>query len=114
VRKEPLQTAPIISADGVTTLEVPDQFATVRTNPVTGRPDVLGVVGRGYTPIQNEEHATLLDALVAESGSLRVAFRDRRFVEGWPAGVHHDEAPERHAGRGSGPGRPVPGRVEFP
>lgn len=69
VRKEPLQTAPIISADGVSTLEVPDQFATVRTNPVTGRPDVLGVVGRGYTPIQNEEHAALLDALVDESGA---------------------------------------------
>ena len=67
VRKEPLQTVPIISADGVTTLDVPDQFATVRTNPVTGRPDVLGVVGRGYTPIQNEEHADLLDALVDES-----------------------------------------------
>ena len=69
VRKEPLQTVPIISADGVTTLDVPDQFATVRTNPVTGRPDVLGVVGRGYTPIQNEEHADLLDALVDESGA---------------------------------------------
>jgi phage/plasmid-like protein (TIGR03299 family) len=53
----------------VTTLDVPDQFATVRTNPVTGRPDVLGVVGRGYTPIQNEEHAALLDTLVDESGS---------------------------------------------
>ena len=53
----------------MTTLEVPDQFATVRTNPVTGRPDVLGVVGRGYTPIQNEEHAALLDALVDESGA---------------------------------------------
>ena len=50
VRKESLQTRPILSADGVGTLAVPDQFATVRTNPVTGRPDVLGVVGRGYTP----------------------------------------------------------------
>ena len=69
VRKEPLQTGPILSADGVSTLPVPDQFATVRTNPVTGRPDVLGVVGRGYTPIQNEEHADLLDALVDESGA---------------------------------------------
>jgi phage/plasmid-like protein (TIGR03299 family) len=69
VRKEPLQTVPIISADGVTTLDVPGQFATVRTNPVTGRPDVLGVVGRGYTPIQNEEHAALLDTLVDESGA---------------------------------------------
>src|SRR6478752_9255686 len=69
VRKEPLQTVPIISADGVTTLDVPDQFASVRTNPVTGRPDVLGVVGRGYTPIQNEAHARILDLLVDESGA---------------------------------------------
>jgi phage/plasmid-like protein (TIGR03299 family) len=68
VRKEPLTTA-VLTTDGVSTLQVPDQFATVRTNPVTGRPDVLGVVGRGYTPIQNEEHADLLNALVDESGS---------------------------------------------
>jgi phage/plasmid-like protein (TIGR03299 family) len=59
----------MLSADGVDTLNVPEHFATVRTNPVTGRPDVLGVVGRGYTPIQNEEHADLLDALVDESGA---------------------------------------------
>ena len=68
VRKEALQTT-VLSADGVSTLDVPEQFATVRTNPVTGRPEVLGVVGRGYTPIQNEEHAALLDALVDESGA---------------------------------------------
>ena len=68
VRKEALQTT-VLTGDGVTTLQVPEQFATVRTNPVTGRPDVLGVVGRGYTPIQNEAHAALLDALVDESGA---------------------------------------------
>ena len=68
VRKEALQTT-VLTADGVSTLDVPEQFATVRTNPVTGRPEVLGVVGRGYTPIQNEEHAALLDALVDESGA---------------------------------------------
>src|SRR6476619_2539366 len=55
VRKAPL-TAAVLGSDGVTTLEVRDQFATVRTHPVTGHPDVLGVVVRGYTPIQNEEH----------------------------------------------------------
>jgi len=63
----------MLSADGVDVLAVPEHFATIRTNPVTGRPDVLGVVGRGYTPIQNEEHAALLDALVDESGSLGVS-----------------------------------------
>jgi phage/plasmid-like protein (TIGR03299 family) len=69
VRTQALQTTPVLSADGVDVLSVPEHFATVRTNPVTGRPDVLGVVGRGYTPIQNEEHADLLDALVDESGA---------------------------------------------
>ena len=69
VRTQALQTTPMVSADGVDVLAVPEHFATVRTNPVTGRPDVLGVVGRGYTPIQNEEHAALLDALVDESGA---------------------------------------------
>ena len=69
VRTQALQTTPMLSADGVDVLAVPEHFATVRTNPVTGRPDVLGVVGRGYTPIQNEEHAALLDALVDESGA---------------------------------------------
>ena len=79
VRKVALQTAPVIDAYGVTpSLPVPDQFATVRTNPVTGTTEVLGVVGAGYTPIQNEAHATLLDTLVGQAearfetaGSLR-------------------------------------------
>src|SRR6476661_5225290 len=69
VRTQALQTTPVLSVDGVDLLDVPEHFATVRTNPVTGRPEVLGVVGRGYTPIQNEEHAALLDALVDESGA---------------------------------------------
>src|SRR5450631_4473032 len=45
VRTQSLQTTPMLSADGVDVLAVPEHFATVRTNPVTGRPDVLGVVG---------------------------------------------------------------------
>ena len=57
VRKEPLQTVPIISADGVTTLDVPDQFATVRTNPVTGRPDVLGACGDREQQQEERERA---------------------------------------------------------
>jgi len=42
---------PVISETGVTTpapLAVPDQWATVRTNPITGALDVLGVVGNKY------------------------------------------------------------------
>jgi len=70
VRTMALQTAPVLSADGVFgALPVPDQFATVRTNPVSGGVDVLGVVGRGYTVIQNEEHADLLNRVVDEGGA---------------------------------------------
>lgn len=74
VRKEPLtvQQEPILTEFGVTPvapLEVPGKFATVRTNPVDGTSNVLGVVGNGYTVIQNEEHAELLNTLVDESGA---------------------------------------------
>lgn len=70
VRKLGLQTVPVLDEQGVTpALPVPEQYATVRTNPVTGGVDVLGVVGEQYRPIQNEEHAALLDALVDESGA---------------------------------------------
>ena len=68
VRKIPL-TAHDVREDGVTELEVPDRWATVRTNPVTGATEYLGVVGGHYTPIQNEAHVELLDALVDESGA---------------------------------------------
>jgi phage/plasmid-like protein (TIGR03299 family) len=70
VRKVALQTVPVLDADGVTpALPVPEQFATVRTNPMFGTPDVLGVVGAGYTPIQNEAHADLLDSLVSQASA---------------------------------------------
>ena len=68
VRKQDLQTV-VLGADGVETVPVPGKFATVRTHPQTGRPDVLGVVGADYTVIQNEQHCDLLDALVDESGA---------------------------------------------
>lgn len=74
VRKLPLwiDGDPVISDDGVTPgekIRVPAKFATVRTNPVTGTTDPLGVVGEQYTPIQNEEHADLLNTLVDEAGA---------------------------------------------
>ena len=62
-------TATDLTNDGVTTLAVPDHFATVRTHPVSGQPDVLGVVGSGYTVVQNEEHCELLNLLVDEAGA---------------------------------------------
>lgn len=68
VRKEPLQTT-VMNESGVTTLDVPGRFATVRDNPFTGSPDFLGVVGNWYEPIQNEEHCDLLNTLVDEGGA---------------------------------------------
>lgn len=51
-------------------LWVPDKYAVVRNNPVIlDQVDVLGVVGRTYCIVQNEELAELLDALVDESGA---------------------------------------------
>jgi hypothetical protein len=64
---------PIITDDGVTTpppIAVPDQFATVRTNPIIGAIDYLGVVGSKYEPVQNEASCTLLDALTEEGGAV--------------------------------------------
>lgn len=66
VRKLPLFTTSDI--DG-STLDIASKFATVFTNPITGKVQQLGVVGNHYTPIQNEAHADLLDALVDESGA---------------------------------------------
>lgn len=69
VRKAPLSTTEI-TADGVTTLPVPGQHATVRTNPFTGQREALGVVGDAYTPLQNEAHAAFLNTLADESGAV--------------------------------------------
>lgn len=73
VRKMPLQVPqePVIDEHGVHTpqpLAVADFYATVRTNPITGNPDVLGVVGAKYEPMQNEASCDLLDALVDQIG----------------------------------------------
>jgi hypothetical protein len=46
-----------------------EHFATVRTNPVSGGTEGLGVVGAGYTPIQNEAQASILDSIVSEAGA---------------------------------------------
>lgn len=68
VRTVPL-TATEVTERGVTSVEVPDRFATVRTNPWTGQPEPLGVVGSVYQPIQNEEHCDILNNLVDVSGA---------------------------------------------
>lgn len=68
VRKRPLW---IPSEEDETQLvPIPDKYATVRTNPITGSVDYLGVVGTDFTPIQNEEHAELFNALTDEGGAV--------------------------------------------
>lgn len=62
-------TAHEFTTDGITTVDVPDKFATVRTHPVTGTTDYLGTVGTDYVPRQNEDQVELLDQLVDESGA---------------------------------------------
>lgn len=69
VRKTPLYWDENLTAGDVPEHTVPDRWATVRTNPVTGAAEYLGVVGGTYRPIQNEEHVDLLDTLVDESGA---------------------------------------------
>lgn len=68
VRLLPL-TATEITDNGVTTLDVPRHFATVRTHPHTSKPDVLAVVGNDYRVVQNEQHCELLNLLVDEAGA---------------------------------------------
>jgi phage/plasmid-like protein (TIGR03299 family) len=50
-------------------VQADDKQMTVRTNPVTGGMDYLGVVGSSYVPVQNEACAELLDLLVDASGA---------------------------------------------
>ena len=58
-----------VTAEGVTTIDAPG-YATVRDNPFTGRAEALGVVGTGYEPLQNEDHAEFLNNLADQSGAV--------------------------------------------
>jgi len=70
VRKVPLTVPAEPSEDGVyAELAVPDKYAVVRTNPITGNRDYLGVVGERYDPIQNEANAQFLQLLVDDFGA---------------------------------------------
>jgi len=64
----PIQT-PIPTAEGVTTITVPDKFMTYRDHPKLGL-QALGVVGRQYQVIQNSEAFDFLNHLVDESGAV--------------------------------------------
>ena len=57
---------------GVSTIEVPNTFATIRTNKDGGQ-SVLGTVGGRYKVFQNGEMFSALDALV-DSGDARYAY----------------------------------------
>lgn len=61
-----------LNENGVSNLEVPNTFATVRTNKDSTQ-SVLGVVGGRYKVFQNEEMFSALDALV-DSGEARYAY----------------------------------------
>jgi phage/plasmid-like protein (TIGR03299 family) len=85
----PLQTASeLITPEGVTqygpSLPVPDQYATVRTSPVTGLQEVIGVVGDKYHVTAAEElEEFMLQAVELTGGTISRAgdyYRDgRRF-----------------------------------
>lgn len=66
VRKVPLTAADPETGD---TIPVTTHRGVVRDNPIDGALDSLGIVSPRYEIIQNEEHATFLDALVDESGA---------------------------------------------
>jgi phage/plasmid-like protein (TIGR03299 family) len=68
VRKIALQGVEITDK-GVTKVDCPDKYMTVRTNPVTGDVEYLGVVGEDYSVVQNEQVAETLNLLVDESGA---------------------------------------------
>lgn len=50
-------------------VEVDGKFGVVRTNPITGTREYLGVVGNDYTPIQNEANAEFLQTVTDEFGA---------------------------------------------
>lgn len=70
VRKQPVFTTIENQEDGGTTsIQIPDKFATVFDNPITKQVTPIGVVGKKYTPIQNEGLTEFADATVDESGA---------------------------------------------
>lgn len=73
VRKVPLAAEEPTAGGGVNRIEIPDRWATVRTNvdpdsPAYGTTEYLGVVGEDYACVQNEQVAEMLDRLVDAAG----------------------------------------------
>ena len=71
VSKTPLTTT-VLTENGVSTLEVPGKYATVRTNTpaaLGGEPRILGVVGEAYRVSQIEECAAFAQSVLDVSGA---------------------------------------------
>lgn len=69
VRKAPV-FANVGSDDSPIYVPIPEKFGVVRDNPFRpGEIDGLGVVGRYYEAVQNEDQADLLNTLVDKSGA---------------------------------------------
>lgn len=73
VRKVPLVAEEPTTEGGINRIQIPDRWATVRTNvdpdaPQFGTSEYLGVVGDDYTTVQNEQIAEMLDRLVDAAG----------------------------------------------
>jgi phage/plasmid-like protein (TIGR03299 family) len=75
VRKREIQTT-LLSADGVTNTTIEAKYVTVRTNPVSGTEEVVGlatghagIVGNTYKPFQNESLTDYLQTMTDESGA---------------------------------------------
>jgi hypothetical protein len=75
VRKREIATT-LPTGDGVTTTAIPGKYVTVRTNPITGKEEVIGlaaghagIVGDTYTPFQNESLTDYLATMTDESGA---------------------------------------------
>ncbi|GAA3742027.1 hypothetical protein GCM10022225_26980 [Plantactinospora mayteni] len=62
VRKETVQAVPSGAA-------VPNRWATTRIHPKTGKREVLGMVGKSYQVVQNEQACDLLNFIVDETGA---------------------------------------------
>lgn len=69
VRKIAIQGIEVTKIGGITKVDCPDKYMTVRTNPVTGETEYLGIVGDDYTTVQNEQVTELLNLLVDETGA---------------------------------------------
>lgn len=73
-----IRTVPLYASDpentkakglAARTIIVPDRFVgNLRTNPFTGQPEILGVVGSRYEIVQNEDAFAIADSIIEESG----------------------------------------------